>query len=358
MRAHIPYLARLALPAAGRATLQPSRPVFANDTYTPVLGPDAATPAAPGASADPVRDGGILAAPAASADPVPDAGGPADAPRAPAVGAPGAGISGAPSRALALSASGAGIRAAPAGPYVPGTAGIAPPPPLAPQIEFPLAAGTASAAPRTAGAVAHPARPLPPGGSRPEGEAAAEPSPGLSGGPLWGTPVELTRAIEPVPVTGETDRRAPAASRTLPGGLPSGPGRADAAGSSRSLGGDESAVSVTPGRHDAAAGPDRPGGPTAVRELAPPPGSVPRPIALPGPDPGRSHRAPNASGRARVSIGTIEVTVVPPARPAQEIRPPAPVPRGSSGPSSLLAATAGAGRLRDGLRRWYGTAQG
>ena len=59
-----------------------------------------------------------------------------------------------------------------------------------------------------------------------------------------------------------------------------------------------------------------------------------------------------------MSIGTIEVTVVPPARPGRESRPGAQVPRGGPRPASLLAAHGGTSRLRDGLRRWYGIAQG
>ena len=82
---------------------------------------------------------------------------------------------------------------------------------------------------------------------------------------------------------------------------------------------------------------------------------------MPGPEPGVPYQKPRAAGPPRVSIGTIDVTVLPPAPPAPPapgIRPPAQAARGWTRPPSLLAATAGAGRLRDGLRRWYGTAQG
>jgi hypothetical protein len=63
--------------------------------------------------------------------------------------------------------------------------------------------------------------------------------------------------------------------------------------------------------------------------------------------------------QARVSIGTIEVTVTPPASapPATAFPPPQPPPPPSGPPSSLTGSPA-ADRLRDGLRRWYGTAQG
>jgi hypothetical protein len=71
---------------------------------------------------------------------------------------------------------------------------------------------------------------------------------------------------------------------------------------------------------------------------------------------GTSRRAP----AGRVTIGTIEVTVVPPAQhpahslpaqtgPAQTVPAPA---------ASPVPAEAGSVRLRDGLRRWYGIAQG
>jgi hypothetical protein len=82
---------------------------------------------------------------------------------------------------------------------------------------------------------------------------------------------------------------------------------------------------------------------------------------VPGLEPGGLDQKPHGSGRPRVSIGTIEVTVVPPASaalPAAEIRLPAPAVPAWSRPASLLAGNAGAGWMRDGLRRWYGTAQG
>jgi hypothetical protein len=78
-------------------------------------------------------------------------------------------------------------------------------------------------------------------------------------------------------------------------------------------------------------------------------------------EPGRSRREPPG----RVTIGTIEVTVVPPARPAHgagtppRIAPPLPaelLPAGHR--AAPRFAEAGTARLRDGLRRWYGIAQG
>jgi hypothetical protein len=63
---------------------------------------------------------------------------------------------------------------------------------------------------------------------------------------------------------------------------------------------------------------------------------------------------------ARVTIGTIEVTVVPPAQPAHGASEPArvpPLPPAVKRPTSLLGES-GSARLRNGLRRWYGIAQG
>ncbi len=119
-------------------------------------------------------------------------------------------------------------------------------------------------------------------------------------------------------------------------------------------------VTATSGGRNAA-DEERPGEPTVVRDLIPPPSPATRPITVPGPEQGEPYQQPRVPGAPRVSIGTIDVTVLPPAPPAPpapEIRPPAQVARGWTRPPSLLAATAGAGRLRDGVRRWYGTAQG
>jgi hypothetical protein len=62
---------------------------------------------------------------------------------------------------------------------------------------------------------------------------------------------------------------------------------------------------------------------------------------------------------ARVTIGTIEVTVVPAARPARGGTEPRLAPPQGVPPRSASGLTgAGGARLRDGLRRWYGIAQG
>jgi hypothetical protein len=90
-----------------------------------------------------------------------------------------------------------------------------------------------------------------------------------------------------------------------------------------------------------------------VRDLLPPVGTEHA-----GPD--RSRREPPG----RVTIGTIEVTVLPPARPAHgagippQMAPSAGKPLTAAHPAPPRFAEAGTARLRDGLRRWYGIAQG
>ena len=71
-----------------------------------------------------------------------------------------------------------------------------------------------------------------------------------------------------------------------------------------------------------------------------------------GPVPG-----PRTTGRPSVSIGTIEVTVLP--SPAMTVpQPPAPPTGQWPRPASGLSDGRGGSRLRAGLRRWYGIAQG
>jgi hypothetical protein len=89
------------------------------------------------------------------------------------------------------------------------------------------------------------------------------------------------------------------------------------------------------------------------------PDLVPPPARATGRDEQTRMDEPRREAPGRVTIGAIEVTVVPPARPAGGPggpRPdPAPAGQPRSGPSP---AEAGGARLRDGLRRWYGIAQG
>lgn len=105
----------------------------------------------------------------------------------------------------------------------------------------------------------------------------------------------------------------------------------------------------------------RPSAP-AVPEPARPETAAPPTVGLAPPrpgsrggDPADQRRAPRNLPRAEpetVSIGTIEVTVVPAAKPRAVSSRPA--PRRERPPSRL----AGSDPLRDGRRRWYGVAQG
>lgn len=90
-----------------------------------------------------------------------------------------------------------------------------------------------------------------------------------------------------------------------------------------------------------------------VPDLRPPPATVSGSAIEPAsPDLGAGRHRPPGDRPAQVSIGTIEVTVVPPAPPAA---PPRPERRDRVSPTP---AASSADRLRDGLRRWHGTAQG
>lgn len=350
-------------------------------------GVDASGDRAPGTPAPPRIPGvsgtsGASGASGASAEPAPDA-------DVPVLSAP-----------PAARAKVTGIPAAPGGPDVPGPPDVASHSSPATRTGSLRAAGTSSVAPAQAGRTApqpltpqsltpqpltpQPVTPQPSSSPRPAGDAARAQPPGSWTSPLWGTPADLPQAIEPSPLTGEKDRRDP--SRPGAAAPPPGPGPAATAGPHQDPRGTEAGIpaAVQPGpapavtvgtqhgppRTDAGmpaapgsrnAGQERSGEPTAVRDLRPLPGPAARPIAMPGPEPGGQYQRPRVSGPPRVSIGTIDVTVLPPAPPAPPapgIRPPAQVARGWTRPPSLLAATAGADRRRDGLRRWYGTAQG
>jgi hypothetical protein len=117
---------------------------------------------------------------------------------------------------------------------------------------------------------------------------------------------------------------------------------------------------AVPLRPTAAAEGAPPGGQPAVRDLLPPPGQATWPGAPRGQAPGARRQPSRETTRARLSIGTIEVTVAAPGSPArtQQVPPASPPPGGRSRRPSPAAGMSGADRLRDGLRRWYGTAQG
>jgi hypothetical protein len=101
------------------------------------------------------------------------------------------------------------------------------------------------------------------------------------------------------------------------------------------------------------AGQDAGGGGRAgvVPDLAPPSARVARPDEHA--QTGESRREPPG----RVTIGTIEVTVVPPTRPARGGGEPRPTPPAVPPRPASSLTEAGGARLRGGLRRWYGIAQ-
>ena len=187
--------------------------------------------------------------------------------------------------------------------------------------------------------------------------------------PLWGGPVDLPEAIELAPVADEAARRAvtrPGRPRHPPGR--SGRGTAASRHGQRT---DDAGASVAPrGRRipralgaEGAADPDRPREPGAgPRPDAATVLTDPRPVAMPGTEPGEPYREPRVPGRPqrvdRHHRGHRRPAGPRPPPAAPRDPAPAPVTRGWSRPPSLLASSAGADRLRDGLRRWYGTAQG
>jgi hypothetical protein len=321
MRAQVPYLARLARHSTGQEALRPPRQLFPGGTYSP-----ARRPGTDESAWHQDSGAGALTFPAGRPD------GPVTAPPA----------------------------AVPAWPTV------VPPP----------QAGAPSATHR---AEAQPPR------SWPE--------------PPWGTPVDLPRTAGLPLVPGETDdggafgpELQSTALTPRPGtGRPAGPGRGhdDRGRDDRGQDSGDAGIRVTPNARTvaaperppapAAAGADRPPAPMMARldhlqaptvardlvpapprDLMPPPAAVPRSAAA-GTEPAGRLRDPRPSGQARVSIGTIEVTVVPAAPPTPEIgrnQPSAPAAPGRSRPASPLAAGMTAGRLEQGLRRWHGIAQG
>ncbi len=154
---------------------------------------------------------------------------------------------------------------------------------------------------------------------------------------LWGAPVELP----PAPATLLEPGRAPVTGVTGP---------SLAGGTVRPPASDGPGAPGTPEGRDAGGG----GQAGVARDLLPPSAPALRSDEHAGT--GGARREPPG----RVTIGVIEVTVVPPARPARgagEPRPAAQVPAVAPRAASWLAE-AGAARLRDGLRRWYGIAQG
>ncbi len=194
--------------------------------------------------------------------------------------------------------------------------------------------------------------------------------------PLWDEPVALpSRAPAPAAPRVDGDRRAvsepdalrpeparpaptaatpttatPARAVALPAAL-AGPRSAEVARAVATIAPSTPLASEAP-RPSAPAVPE----PARAETAAPPTVGLapPRPGSRGG-DPADQRRAPNNLPRAEpetVSIGTIEVTVVPAAKPRAVSSRPA--PRRERPPSRL----AGSDPLRDGRRRWYGVAQG
>jgi hypothetical protein len=410
MKAEVPYLARLARQAAGQAMLWPPRQLFTGDIGLPVRWPDrggsprrhvtAATslpgPLAPAATGDDriaaahgvgtgeERRAGLEPGPAASAAPPPVPGASAapppvpGAPVTPGTSAAPPPVPGAPDPLAAATAPGAAATPVtsawpePAGlPVMPGRPDMHGPSQAAPRRRRTSYSGPPAAGPENpAGAapVTPPGEPPATSSLPPAGGARRARPPESWVSPLWGAPVDLPEALELAPVADEAARRAVSASPAGPAAPPSGPGTAVPAASRPGQRTDDAGTSVAggaaghrgPGAGRATA-PDRPRELAPVGDLMPPPASRTGPATMPGIEPGEPYREPRAPGRPYLSIGTIEVTVVPPAPPAaagREAQPSPPVTPGWSRPPSLLASSAGRDRLRDGLRRWYGTAQG
>jgi hypothetical protein len=175
----------------------------------------------------------------------------------------------------------------------------------------------------------------------------AQPAPGW----LWGTPVELPGRA-PVTATQTKAGQLPSAQGT--GSLPSGDSQEQMPTAGREPG---------PARGAADHGNDRGNDRSHDRASDPGTRSASVPDLLP-PAPGAEHPGPTgpargSAGPARVTIGTIEVTVVPPARPPHPAEPARVPPRPPvMRPAASSLAETGSARLRGGLRRWYGIAQG
>jgi hypothetical protein len=373
MKAMVSYLSRLAREAPGQPMLQPPRQVFTGDVDVPArsmgdLGSHQgrvvnAAGSSPPVGLLPVVRGAGLPAPEAAAQPsaVPTWPEPATETRAT--------------------------------PHSPGT----PRPPRAPphwpgagHLEVPRAAVTGPADPDGTRPGASPTS-LPSRSPRPAADAGHASPPGSRPNSPRERPADLSGTVEPAPVVAQAGRPAAytgphaasagpspatagpspasaaphAAPRPAPPADPARP-RASAPGPIAPVGsahdqyahGSDAAmarrIAVGPGTLGSQGADDRhrPVEPAAVRNLMPQP-SVEPPGTVPG--------QPLVPRRPRVSIGTIEVTIVPPVPPTpavREIQPPAPVANGWSRPPSPFGASAGGDRLRHGFRRWYGTAQG
>jgi len=370
----IGYLVRLAGRAADPASLRPPRALFADASHPLDGGPDTR----PGLPAD--RGPGPQPAVPVGADGLPDVPiGPAEVrfppagPRAaePRNTAPG-GISG-----------GDPVPAAPA-PGTVSTSGtaVAPFPPATRPGREPD--GT-RAFPGLPAATAGPGTPLAGPGTPLAGSSAADRRPGtlpsgsglraVGSGPL---PTLSPSAAAPLPPAAPAPSSAapppvapsvvtltpPALTPPAPGQpVPGGPGLTAA---SPVPGGPPGTPVIPP---SAPAGPRlaaaRNGSPLAGRDEGDDgrsgvvPDLVPPPARATGRDEQTRMDESRREAPGRVTIGAIEVTVVPPARPAGGRGEPRPAPAPAVQPRSAPSpAEAGGARLRAGLRRWYGIAQG
>jgi hypothetical protein len=391
MRTRIPYLAGLARQTAGQLPLRPPHRLFASDVYAPMRSPDqrasrshtgdaagggvpgavwashvvdeppwrATSPRGADAAPDPLPTAAPWPTPAALAPDVPAT------PAAPAASA--AQVGSASTSARGAATARAERRGAspgpPAGPDLAESATDLPPRLLAPPTVLAPPHGAKDVTPRTATdptlpksspTVPDPLRVSPPNPAwteQPPGAAAPGAAPVAvtpptrrdGGVPPWS---DQPDAPADVPHAWPSEFEFWGMPVELP--KPYGP----AAGVQADPPGDHTA---RPGIEHARAG-DAPSR-AAIRELLP--GTTPA-IEQPGGRAGGSQDG-GAAPRARVSIGTIEVTVVPPAAPTPAVgavRPPAQTAPSRSRAGSALALSPGSDRLRDGLRRWYGIAQG
>jgi hypothetical protein len=364
MRAQVAYLARLAGRSAGKAALRPPRPLFPHEIDSPTSWPGASKPAGQQG-----LDAKAPAPPASRADGKPTAAVPQ----------------------AAVSAEQAMAPLPPAGsPAAAHAAGIQPPrswpdPLWATPVDLPHTTGlpplTGGTDGRTASAPrSRPAAPAPgPGAGQ-----AARPGRGQDshsvqnhGQDTGDTGIRGTLGDRPAagpdrspaPATAGPDRRD-AVTPLPPGGSPSAahaartqppPYHGQDTGDTGIRGtlGDRPAAGPDRSPAPATAGPDRLKLTTAAGDLLPPPATAMHAIPA-GLEPAGRHREQSPQGQPRVSIGTIEVTVVPAAPPAPEISqntPPADTRHGWSPAASPLAVGIHAGRLQQGLRRWYGIAQ-
>jgi hypothetical protein len=395
MKAEVPYLSRLARQAVGPPVLRPPRQLFTGDIDVPVhsvsdlgspprqavnaapssprmalppdgLGAGQPEPAATAGETDPVREAGSTAVESAAAMPGwPDPATPSAAASArPDTPAPlpatphrlGAGHLEVPEATVTSLADPDGTRpgAWPTSllsrvPRPGADAGQAPPPGsrVSSLREQPADRPGAAAHAPEIGQVHRPAAPVGPHAAAPGSHVASVGAPA----PAPGSHVASVGAPAPAPGSHVASAEPGPALRAAPAGPPpSGLGPIASAGSDQDHHPD--------GVHAAVARPTaaRPG-PLGPQDAAPADRSREKPVPdrSNGLEPGR----PLVPRRPRVSIGTIEVTIVPPTPTPtpviHQIQPLAPM---TNRPSSPFAASAGADRLRHGFRRWYGTAQG